>query len=91
MVTPTGVAASTRVLPGLANAVSHFQGNVEPCFTELRENLKAWLDDFSLHAPDETTLLDKLERFLEICEEKTYFFQRGSPYSSPLCYAGAGA
>eukprot|EP00171_Calliarthron_tuberculosum_P002686 IDg2686t1 len=73
VVTPLGVAASTRVLPGLANAVSHFQSNVEPCFAELRDNMKAWLDDFSLHATEETTLLDKLERFLEICDTKNLF------------------
>lgn len=67
------MAASTRVLPGLSNAVSHLQGNFEPCFGELRDNMKAWLEDFSSHAKDEATFLDRLERFLEICEEKNFF------------------
>eukprot|EP00171_Calliarthron_tuberculosum_P000781 IDg781t1 len=55
VVTPTGIRASTRVLPGLTNSGAHFQRSVEPCFSELRSNLKAWLDDFSLHAKDETS------------------------------------
>lgn len=70
VVTPTGVCASKRVLPGLTNAGAHFQRSVEPCFAELKKNLKAWLDDFSLHAETEEELLSVLNRFFEICAEK---------------------
>eukprot|EP00171_Calliarthron_tuberculosum_P004595 IDg4595t1 len=66
VVTPNGSYSSTRVLQGLTNAAAYFQSNIEPLFSELRENLKAWLDDFNLHARDENTLLSKFERFLEI-------------------------
>ena len=70
VVTPNGAYSSTRVLQGLTNAAAYFQSNIEPLFGELRDNLKAWLDDFNLHAPDEDTLLTKFARFLEICKER---------------------
>ena len=73
VITPKGVLASTRVLPGLANATRYFQSTVEPLFSELRDHMKAWLDDFNLHAADESTLLDKLSRFFEICGEKRLY------------------
>ena len=50
IVTPRGVVASTRVPPGLANANAFFQSSVEPLFRTFRAWLKAWLDDFNLHA-----------------------------------------
>ena len=64
VVTPNG--ASTRVLPGLANATLYFQSTIEPLFPELRNNLKAWLDDFSIHARCEATPLDDLQTFFRI-------------------------
>lgn len=73
IVTPHGVVASTRVLPGLANATAFFQRSVEPLFAELRDWLKAWLDDFCLHANDAGTLLSKLEVFFKICKERRLY------------------
>ena len=73
IVTPTGVVSSTRVLPGLTNAASHFQSTVEPLFAELRANLKAWIDDFNVHGRDEGHLLSLLERFFAICQESNLF------------------
>lgn len=69
IVTPKKVVASKRVLPGLANATSYFQSTVEPLFRELRDNMKAWLDDFNLHADSEAKLLHLLERFFQLCAE----------------------
>ena len=69
VVTPFGVVASKRVLPGLANATAYFQRTVEPLFSELREHMKAWLDDFNLHATSESELLDYLETFFRICKQ----------------------
>ncbi len=43
----------------------NFQEKVEQCFVELKENLKAWLDDFMLYARDEE-LLRIRRRFFEI-------------------------
>lgn len=72
IVTPKGVVASKRVLPGLANATAHFQSTIEPLFRALRGNMKAWLDDFNLHAGDEDKLLDILE-ITRICAEHNLF------------------
>ena len=63
---PKGVVASGRVLSGLSNATSYFQSTVESLFEEMRENRKAWLEDFNLHARDEKQLLDLIERFFFI-------------------------
>ena len=70
VVIPKWVVMSKRVLPGLANAAAYFQSPVEPLLAELRGNMKAWLDDFNLHATEETELLELLERFFSICTEK---------------------
>lgn len=69
IVTPKKVLVSKRVLPGLANATSYFQSTVEPLFRELRDNMKAWLDDFNLHVDHEDKLLQLLARFFQICED----------------------
>jgi len=73
IVTPRAVLASKRVLPGLANATAYFQSSVEPLFSELRTNLKAWLDDFSAHAESEFELIRILERFFHICQKHGLF------------------
>jgi len=70
VIKPRGVLISKRVLQGLANAVSFFQSSIEPLFSSLINSMKAWLDDFSLHAADENSLLDHLEEFLRVCQEK---------------------
>lgn len=36
----------------------------------MRNNLKAWIDDFTLHAESEEKLLDVLHMFLVICKSK---------------------
>ena len=69
VITPKGVVASTRVLPGLENACAYFQRTVELLFSSLRDNMKAWLDDFSLYAKCEGLLLRKLKEFFQ-CKEK---------------------
>lgn len=69
IVGPRGVVASKRVLRGLANATAYFQSTVEPLFSSLRSNMKAWLDDFNLHCKDEDHLLDLLAEFFSICRK----------------------
>lgn len=61
---------SKPVLQGPTDVVAYFQSSVEPLFASLRDFLKAWLDDFNLHAEEEEILLDKLEEFLSICLKK---------------------
>lgn len=73
IVTPNGVYSSTRVLQGLTNATSHFQGTIEPLFSAIRKNLKAWLDDFNLYAKTEGQMLALLRTFFEICRDHNLF------------------
>lgn len=73
IVTPKGVVASKRVLQGLANATAHFQRTIEPLFASLREHVKAWLDDFIIHAENEEKLLEVLDTFCRICGQHGLF------------------
>ena len=73
IVTPRGIVASKRVLPGLANAAAHFQRSIEPLFSELRDSMKAWLDDFNLHAGTKSQLLDALAKIFAICERRSLY------------------
>ena len=73
IVTRKGTYSSTRALPGLTNATTHFQSTIEPLVKNLRNNLKAWLDDFNLHAGNEKDLLDILEKFFRICQDHNLY------------------
>jgi len=83
-ITPRGVVSPTRTQQGSRNAAQNFQAKVEPLFAELRDRLKAWLDDFLLYCTSEDELLDSLLRFFTICSDynlylsakKCEFFQR---------------
>ena len=90
VVTPDGIFSSRRVLQGLTNAVSYFQRTVEPLFSELRDSMKAWLDDFSLYAKTEKDLLDSLEIFLKICHEKGLYLsaKKCNLYTKELKWCG---
>ena len=82
--TNNAVVQPTRTLQGGRNSGANFQGKVEPLFSDLREWLKAWLDDFALHHSTEAGMLDVLRQFLEICRlknlrvsiPKSHLFQR---------------
>lgn len=41
----------TRTLQGARNSGANFQSRVEPRFADIRQSLRAWLDDFAVHAP----------------------------------------
>ena len=64
---PERSGSVTRALPGLPNSTSYFRSTIERLFAEFRGNVKAWLDNFSIHARSETGLLDHLETFFRIC------------------------
>lgn len=64
------IVQPTRTTQGGCNSPANFQEKVEPCFSPLRENLLAWLDDFILHGKEEKEHLDNLLQFLEICATK---------------------
>jgi len=68
--TPDGVVMPTRTTQGGCNSAANFQEKVEQCFAELRENFKAWLDDFMLFARDEQQMLQILRLFFEICRKR---------------------
>ncbi len=64
---------SIRVLTALANTVSYFQGNVDPCFTELRNNLKECLDQ-PPHALQKNPV-GQLKRFNTVILKLTFKFK----------------
>ena len=68
--TPNGIMKPIRTPQGGKNCASNFQAKVEPCFEEIRDNLKAWLDDFLIHCKDEHHLLRVLRIFFRICRER---------------------
>lgn len=69
VMTPSGIYSPTRTLQGGSTGVANFQAKVVPCFQSIMRNIKAWLDDFLIHASDEEALLTVLEKFLYICKE----------------------
>lgn len=69
IIAPTGCFTSTRVLHGLKNSTAHFQATIPPLFDELRQNLKAWWDDFTIHFQSENDSLDALGTFFAICKK----------------------
>lgn len=71
--TPHGVVQPTRTTQGGCNSAANFQQHVEPRFAELRDNLKAWLDDFLLYSKTELDHLSILRRFFDICRKRNLF------------------
>ncbi len=47
---PDDVDLPARTTQGGCNSAANFQEKVKQCFAELKESLKAWLDDFMLYA-----------------------------------------
>ena len=72
-VVPQGIYKPTRTPQGAKQSAPNFQAKVEPLFSEIRSNLKAWLDDFLLHCSTFDDLLDKLRFFFSICREHRLF------------------
>lgn len=70
IVTPRGVVASKRVLPGYANTTAHFQSSMEP-FLRATQNLKPCLDVFDLQTAAERKLFGSLENIFAICERRS--------------------
>lgn len=68
--TPDGVVMPIRTTQGGCNSTANFQEKVEQCFMELRDNFKAWIDDFMLFANDEAQMLKILHRFFQICRKR---------------------
>lgn len=70
--TPIGVFTPTCILQGSTDAGNHFQSVTSNSFDEIGDNLLQYLDDFLLHAVDETNLLSFIEFFFEICQQKGF-------------------
>ena len=70
VMTSRGVVQPTRTTQGAINSAANFQQKVEPCFSDLRDNFKAWIDDFLLYTKDEKQMMALLRRFFEICCER---------------------
>jgi len=63
--TPDGVVMPTRTTQGGTNSAANFQEKVAQCFEELKENFKAWIDDYILWMMDEEHHIQILRRFFE--------------------------
>lgn len=88
--TPRGVVQPTRTTQGVVNSPANFQQKFEPCFTALRDNLKAWIDDFMMYAFSETELLSLIHRFLLICRYKNLVISlpKSSFFSTSIKWCG---
>ncbi len=75
IITPNAMYTPSRTLQGASNSCTNFQANVEPIFSDIREHLKAWLDDFVLHCKSEEQLL----RALRVCPLHAMDGRRNTP------------
>lgn len=64
-----GTYASTGVLQGLPNALSHFQSSIEPFFSEQSHRMKDWFDKFTFHYKSETGSLEALSILFSTCKK----------------------
>lgn len=55
---------------GAAKSGANFQECLEPCFQALWARLKAWLEEFLLHAHSEHELLDTLRDLFLMCRAR---------------------
>lgn len=69
IIAPQGTVVSTRVLHGLENTSANFQFAIPPLFPELKDTMKAWSDDFIIHARTELELLNYLEKCFHVCSK----------------------
>lgn len=58
--TPSGVFQPTRTLQGPMNLVQDFHSRMEPCFMSIRNSVKEWHDEFSVHSMTEDGLLSNI-------------------------------
>lgn len=73
IIAPQGTFISTRVLHGLKNAAAYFQSTIPPLFQNLKNAVKAWIDDFIIHSKSENELLQHLCEFFETCAKHNLF------------------
>lgn len=71
-ITPNGEYQPTRTLQRGMNSVQNFQSRVEPCFHEIRESVKAWIDDIALHEKTEQKFIQELKKFFITCREQNF-------------------
>lgn len=68
---PDIFAIQTRTTQVGTNYAAKFQEKVAECFTELLDNIKAWIDDFMIFARDKYHLLEILRKcFTIFCQRK---------------------
>lgn len=87
---PDGVLQPPMNTQGGLKSASNFQACLEPCFSYLRENLLAWLDDVSIHDRTEAVLLRILEKFLDACQRYRLVVSlpKSTFYTSALIWRG---
>lgn len=66
--TPMGVYSPTRILQGGTDSGNHFQAVTQQALEGILEGFLQWLDDFLIYAKSEEDLLDRIEKFFEVCK-----------------------
>lgn len=64
-ITHKGIFQPTRITQSIMKGGSNLSSRVEPCFQAFwdrfkKDPVKAWMDDFLLHAPSVSELLESL-------------------------------
>lgn len=62
-----GAFVSTSMLHRLKNASAYFQYTISPLFNKTKHAFKRYIDDFILHTPTETRLVQYLDEYFIIC------------------------
>ena len=62
----------TRCTQGAKNAGPNFQSKLQLLFCDIKDRLKAWLDDFILHVETQYELIETLSKFMRICRNANF-------------------
>eukprot|EP00737_Agarophyton_chilense_P002826 gb/GEZJ01003250.1/.p1 GENE.gb/GEZJ01003250.1/~~gb/GEZJ01003250.1/.p1 ORF type:complete len:229 (+),score=19.03 gb/GEZJ01003250.1/:944-1630(+) len=87
---PLGVYLPRRMLQGGTDSGKHFQSCTQETFMEEVPNLIQWIDDFLLHAKDDSNLLDSIRKFLTVCERYEFMVnpKRSSLFQKSVKFCG---
>lgn len=89
--TSDGVFMPTDMTQGGCNSTANFQEKVEQCFPELKEHLKACIDESMLFARTGADMRRLLRLFFEICRARLFVVSlpKSELYLSELTWCGS--
>lgn len=79
IIAPQGAFVSTRALRDLNNALPYFQSTKLSLFVDIKDAVKAWIEDFTIQAKTEPQLLEYLETFSRYATHTIYICQQKRP------------